>query len=472
MHYFKIAWRNLWRNKRRTVITSASILFAVFFAITMRSMQLGSYDHMIKGMIESFTGFLQVQQVDYQEDPSLENSFDCTDQFLFNLEQTPGVKAAVPRVETFTLVSSGSLTKGALVTGIDPIRERKLSNPENLLVRYRITPESIKTLKADNRLPYEIKQKLDDFQNNSYTNTGAIAMDLNLDKVKQSSILEIIGSATLFSGKYLDQNDDGVLVSDRLAKYLKISIGDSLILMGQGYHGSTAAGIYPVRGILKFPNPELDNKLIYMTLTSAQNFANLDKHVTSIAVNLNDNSDGGMVAMQNSLNCKYGNSKIAVKNWKQFNKILMQQIDSDNQTGKAFLLLLYFIIFFGIFGTVLMMIYERYHEFGVLIAIGMRKTKLALILIYELFLIGLIGVITGTVLSFPLLYLLHNKPIQLSGNLAQAMEDMGFEAVMPLAWIDSYVFWQGLIVILMVMLSCIYPLRKVLKLKVAEALRT
>jgi len=472
MDLLKIAWRNLWRNKRRTAITVASILFAVFFAISMRSMQLGTYDQMIKGMIKSFTGFLQVQQVDYQDDPSLENTFECTNQFLNELESTPGIQAAVPRVETFALVSSGSLTKGALIIGIDPEREKKLSNPENLLVRYRITQESIDKLKADNRLPVEVRQKLRDILNNSYANTGTIAMDLELDKVKQKDLLEIIGAASTFAGSYLAHNDNGVLVSDRLAKYLKLSIGDSLILMGQGYHGSTAAGLYAVRGIVRLANPELDNKLIYMTLASAQSFASLENNVTTIAINMNDNTDDAMLTMQKTLNSKFANSKIVVKNWNQFNKVLMQQIQSDNQSGKAFLLLLYFIIFFGIFGTVLMMIYERYHEFGVLVAIGMRKTKLALIMFYELFLIGLIGVVSGTALSIPLIYILHNNPIRLTGNMAQAMEDMGFEPLMPLAWFDNYVFWQGLIVMLMVMLSCIYPLRKVLKLKEAEALRS
>jgi len=471
MNLLKIAWRNLWRNKRRTSITSASILFAVFFAISMRSMQLGTYDHMIKGMIESFTGFLQIQQLNYQEDPSLENSFECSNEFLTELEQTPGVKAAVPRVETFALASSGSLTKGALIIGIDPEKERKLSNPENILVRYRITNENLEKLKGDKRLSFELTQKLGDLLYNSYSNTGTIAMDLELDKEKQKDLLDVIGSYTTFPGNYLEENDKGVLVSDRLAKYLKLSIGDSLVLMGQGYHGSTAAGLYPVRGIVKLANPELDNKLIYMTLTSAQNFASLETNVTTIAINLTDNSDEGMIAMQNTIGAKIKNPKTVVKNWKQFNKILMQQIDSDNQSGKAFIVLLYFIIFFGIFGTVLMMIHERYHEFGVIVAIGMRKTKLALIMIYELFLIGLIGVISGTGLSVPLIFALYYNPIRLTGDMAQAMEDMGFEPIMPLAWFDSYVFWQGFVVIVMVMLSSIYPLRKVLKLKEAEALR-
>ena len=152
--------------------------------------------------------------------------------------------------------------------------------------------------------------------------------------------------------------------------------------------------------------------------------------------------------------------------------MLWQQIESDNQSGKAFLGLLYFIIFFGIFGTVLMMIYERYREFGVLVSIGMQKSKLAISMVYEMTLMGLLGVLAGIVASSPVIYYFHYNPIKLSGDMAQTMEDMGFEAVMPLATFDTYVVWQSLIVALMVVLSCLYPLRKVIKLKEMEALKS
>jgi ABC-type lipoprotein release transport system permease subunit len=472
MKFLKIAWRNLWRNKRRTAITTASILFAVFFALFMRSFQLGFYDHMIKNAIESFSGFLQVQQVDYQDDPSLENTFVCTDSLINSIKDIKGIKAVVPRIESFALASSGNQTKGVLVIGIDPEREKDLSNPEHFLVRYQLTKRVIAGLKENKNLSESIKEKLELVSNKSYTNLGTLAMDMDIDEAKNKGYLEVIGKASMILGSYLRKEDDGVLVSDRLSKYLELSVGDTLILMGQGYHGATAAGLYPVRGIVKIPSPELDNKLIYMDLPYAQSFAGLENRITTLAINLDDNSEKNMLEYQKLLNQKLTNPKIHVKNWMEFDEVLKQQIEGDNQSGQAFMALLYFIIFFGIFGTVLMMIHERFREFGVLVAVGMRKTRLAVIFIYEMFLMGILGVAAGMIISLPFLFYFHNHPIRLTGELAQVMEDMGFEAVMPLAWIDMYVLWQGLIVALMVVLACMYPLRKVFKLKVVDALRT
>ncbi len=85
MNNYKIAWRNLWRNKRRTLITVASVFFAVFFALLMRSLQLGSYDHMFRNVIESYTGYIQVQNEDFKDNPTVDNVFAFSPEIRQNI---------------------------------------------------------------------------------------------------------------------------------------------------------------------------------------------------------------------------------------------------------------------------------------------------------------------------------------------------------------------------------------------------
>src|SRR5665647_1559052 len=113
-----MAWRNLWRNKRRTLITVASVFFAVFFALLMRSLQLGSYDNMFRNVIESYTGYLQVQQEDFWDNKTVDNLFLFSPEISQTIEKDQNVITTVPRFESFALASSGTLTKGVLVMGI------------------------------------------------------------------------------------------------------------------------------------------------------------------------------------------------------------------------------------------------------------------------------------------------------------------------------------------------------------------
>jgi ABC-type lipoprotein release transport system permease subunit len=469
---FKIAWRNLWRNRRRTIITSASVFFAVFFAVIMRSFQLGTYDRMISNFIESFTGYIQVQHIKYQDNPLIDNSFNYNDSTSATIQGIDNVVSVAPHIESFTLASSGAQTKGVAVIAIDPVKERNFSNPENKLVKYRITDGAVKLMKETGIIPVVVLEEVVKNLGRSYSSSARLELELGLsDQNSKLYLPEILKCSEVANG-FLANDDDGILVSDRLASYLKVAVGDSVILISQGYHGISATGIFPVRGIIKIPSPEIDNKLIIMTIPAAQKFYDAEGKITSLVVNLRDKSNRTIKKAKSGINSLLLDKNTIAKTWYELNPILYQQIQGDSQSGVAMLGLLYFIIFFGIFGTVMMMVSERTREFGVLVAIGMQKKKLKRIVTIEMLLLGAIGLVSGLLASVPLILYFYYYPIVLKGDLAKMMEDYGWDAVMPSAWFGPYFYWQALIVACMIILATIYPLRNIGKLKVIEALKS
>jgi ABC-type lipoprotein release transport system permease subunit len=468
---FTIAWRNLWRNRRRTLITSASVFFAVFFAVIMRSYQLGSYDHMINSFIQSFTGYMQIQHKEYQNSPVIDHSFAYGDSLPDDILKTEKVISVAPRLESFTLASSGSQTKGVAVTAIDPEKEKHFSDPESKMVKFRITGAGIQKLEGKRSVSDAVMARVKENLDRSYSSVSRLELELELSEAEKKLFLEEIKDNFGVPNSFLSRNDEGILVSDRLATYLKVSIGDSVILMGQGYHGASATGIFPVRGIIKMPSPEIDNKLIIMTIPAAQKFFGVEGKITSLAINLTDKSERTMRSAEKEIKVLLSDGQTVIRTWSELNPILYQQIQGDSQSGMAMLGILYFIIFFGIFGTVMMMVSERRREFGVMVAIGMQKWKLRRVIRWEMFLLGIFGLLSGLLASVPFILYFYYNPILLKGEMGKMMEDYGWDAVMPMAWFGPYFYWQAVWVMLMIWIAAWYAMHKVRKMKVIEALR-
>jgi putative ABC transport system permease protein len=468
----KIAWRNLWRNRRRTIITSASVFFAVFFAVIMRSVQLGSYDRMIMNFIESYTGYLQVQHVKYLDNPSIDNSFVYSDTLAKNIAGVKDVVSVAPHIESFVLASSGVQTKGVVVLAIDPEKEKLFSNPENKLVKYTITSDAINHLRESSVIPPDIVARVEKILGSSYSSRARLELELGFSSAEINMYMEEIVKSSEVSNGFLTARDEGVLVSNRLAGFLKVGIGDTVILMGQGYHGASAAGVFPVRGIIKMPIADIDSKLVIMTIPAAQIFFDVSGRITSLSINLTGRSKRIMEGAQKNISQLLSDKSTVTRTWEDLNPVLVQQIQGDSQTGIATLAMLYFIIFFGIFGTVLMMIAERTREFGVLVAIGMQKSRLKRIITIEMILLGSLGLLCGMLASAPVIIYFYFHPILLKGDIGKMMDDIGWDAVMPTAWFGPYFYWQAIVVFIMVMAATLYPLRKISKLKEIEALRS
>jgi putative ABC transport system permease protein len=471
MKDYQLAWRNIWRNKRRTIITAASIFFAVFFALIMRSFQLGTYDKMYSDVIESYSGYLQLQEKDYFDEPCLDNGFVVDPAVTERIENDPNVTAVVPRLESYALAAEGSRTQGVMVIGMDPADADDALNIKSRMVKYKLTPEVVEALKAEN-IPERIDKLLDVFMNEAYTDEERLTGDLGIKESDQPVMLPLLEKYASFNNGYLTESDTGyAVIGNGLSDYLKAGIGDTLVLMGQGYHGTTAAGLYVIRGIVKIPSPDIDNVFVYVTLNDARYLYDAPGMATSAIINISDTDDRELTKTQERLIAACGDD-MTVRTWKEINALLLNQMEADNKSGAIMIAILYLVIAFGVFGTVLMMMAERRREFGMMVSIGMRKNKLAKIVSMEMLFIGLLGVAAGVVASLPLVFLGNARPLRFTGEMAHMYEDYGFEAVMPMLLPDNYYLWQVVVVLLILSIAIAFSVRKIFKLNVINAMRS
>ena len=402
----KIAWRNVWRNKRRTLITVASIMFALFFAIIMRGFQKGSYDKMKENAVESYSGYIQVHKKGYWDDKTINNVFSLDQAHIDDLEKDPRVHIVIPRLESFALASSGESTKGVAVMGISPEKEDKMTRIKSFL----------------------------------------------------------------HEGEFISNGDSSIMLAEGLAKFLDIKVNDTLILFSSGYHGATAAGLYPVKGILKLPTPEMNRGTVYLSLSEAQYFFSTGNQFTALTFDLYDIET--LKEVEDTINLSLNLEEYEVMNWEIMNKELLQMIESDNAGGVIMIAILYLVIAFGIFGTVLMMTNERIREFSVMVSVGMQKIKLSSVIIIELIFLTNIAVLAGIIISLPVMFYFYYNPIEFSGDAVEAMKDFNFEPVMPMSMDFQIFIFQGIAITALMLIAMSYPVIKIMTLNIVNGLRS
>ncbi|MGY6741415.1 MAG: ABC transporter permease [Cecembia sp.] len=403
---FKLAWRNLWRNKRRTLITAGSILFAVILALLMDSMNLGSHEQIISNSLRFGTGYLQIQDTAYFETPSLDFAFDLDDHREAALNQLLGLHAyAVPRVESFVLAAGESETRGALVIGIIP----------------------------------ELENRMNGFQN------------------------------FLTEGEILNDDDQMVMIGSGLAQRLSLSLHDTLVVIGQGYQGMQAAGKYPIKGIISHPMEFLDNQLIYLPFEEASWLFVMDGKASHWLIMAD--TDKNALRVQQEIEKLLQGTELQVLHWKDLQPDLVKALAFDAVSGRIMQFILYVVIAFGIFGTVLTMTLERQKEFAILVSLGMKRHILALQCFIETILISILGVGAGIVLGFPVLFYFNRNPIPLGEGLSDLVKEYGMEPFLPFSLAPTVFIFQGVTMLILTLIITTYPVWRSLTFPVLENLR-
>ena len=397
--FIKLAWRNIWRNKRRSFISIGAVLFAVLFAITADSFERGSYELMIRNMVKFSTGYIQIQDVLYDDEPSIDNSMLYDESLLEVLDGFGDrISYTVPRIQGFALAATDSKTRGVHVMGIDPGSEDRFNNL----------------------------------------------------------------SENITEGSYLEENDNAVVLAGGLAEILGLGVGDTLVIIGQGFQGASAAGMYPVKGIVRLSIPEMNNNTVYVPLEAAQWFYAADDRISALIIMPENPRHTGRITSE--LNEQLDSEWYTALPWQHMLQDLLRMMQMDRAGSQLIIFILYIVIGFGLFGTILTMMLERLREFAMLMALGMKRFQLAIICLLESVCMSFTGVIAGILISFPFIYYFNRNPIPLGGELAGMMDDYGFEAVLPTSIEPSIFITQAVTIFIIALLIGSYPAYKAFKL--------
>ena len=404
---FKIAWRNIYRNKKRSLITITSIFGALFLIILMRALQFGFYDKLIETVVESYAGYVEVHADGFWDNQNLDNSMEVDQSLINDIKSVEGVENIVQRLQTFSLISMGEKTKGGVINGINISEEQKITD----------------------------------------------------------------WSKKMVSGSF-DIGDDEIIIGKGIAEYFDIKEDDTLILYGQGYRGMMAAGKYPVKGIIDLKNPDLNKLGIFMTIESARNYVSSEEISTHIIIDKEKyyKEENIVVDLSNVLSKDY-----EIMSWKETLPEIEQTITADSAGGVIMAFILYIIVVFGMFGTVLMMTEERKYEFGVLISIGMSRIRLFGIVLIETVILSMIGVVLAILITYPICYYYYLNPIDMADLMGegadQMMEEMGFSPIAPMSIEWDIPLTHALVIFISSLLISIYPAIKISKLNPVKSMK-
>lgn len=294
------------------------------------------------------------------------------------------------------------------------------------------------------------------------------AMVLGIDPDSEQQLNEI--QDRISQGRFFEPGDGSVVMGEGLAGRLNLAPGDSLVLLGQGRFGMTASGLYEISGLVSHPIREMNNQLVYISIQDAQWLLSADDHITNLLITPDHPGYTNDIAAE--LRSEFASDEMRVLTWREMMPDLIDAIEFDAMQTRFMMGILYVVIGFGLFGTILTMTLERMREFGILLSVGMQRIKLSIVVFIETFFISILGILAGYGLgSLVLLYFYYN-PIQLSGDMEELVLDFGFEPILPVAFAPEIYFWQGLIIFIIATIICLYPSLKIARLNILDAART
>ena len=339
---FRLAWRNLWRQPRRTWLTTGAMMFSNMLLVLMISLQFGMYGLMIDNTLQAFTGHLQIQAPGYIDDQKMRQTVDDIVPLADSLRSHFESDSIAARATAFALVSSEERSYGIAVVGVEPNFEDRVST-----------------------LPGLVSE-----------------------------------------GRFLGENDAAeIIIGAALARNLRVALGDELTLIGSGRDGSFAATVVNIVGIFDSGIADFDRSITEIPLGLFQDVFYMDGSGHHVVINLPLIDDVPVVKKQIEALLPSGQD-LVVHDWDALQPGLKQAIKADMSSAFFMYGILVILVAFSVLNTQLMSVLERTHEFGIVMSLGLTPGRLGRLVLLETAIMGFLGLLLGALLGALITYYL------------------------------------------------------------------
>ena len=408
MLIIKLAWRNLWRNKRRTIITISSICFGLVLALVFIGLGDGTYGTMIDSAARLGSGHITLEHPDYRSSLLTRLTLQSTGEATKYFKEINEIEGWAPRILGQAMLSTSYGSVGAAFIGVDPEREK-----ENTLF---------------------------------------------IDKITEGSYLE-------------HAEGRGVLIGKKMAARLNVSIGSKMVITANNLHGEIAAELLRVVGIFETGSEMIDGYICQITLKRAQTLlAMKETEITQLAIFITNQRATERIIEHLKISLSDAN-EAAVLSWREVMPELASYVELDGTSNYIFQIIIFIIIAAGILNTILMSVMERQFEFGVLLCLGMKPHNLLFLILTESMLLGLLGVTVGSVMGLLCNQYFTVKGFDMTLFTGENLDISGI-ALDPILYSDLYPDHLVITVVLVFLMTVIVGIYPAIKATHSEPIET
>ncbi len=401
-----LSWKNIWRNKSRSLIIIFAIVFGVIGGVGFTSFMNGMLIQRLQMAIGNEVSNIQIHNVLFKGNKEISDTLFEMPKLLPTLDTCKKIKAYTVRIKMGCMINSANGSQGVMLNGIDPEKEKAV--------------------------------------------TGIYSF------VKEGNY-------------FTDNRKNGILVGEKLAQKLKLKLRSKVVVTMPSVTGNITSAAFKVIGIYKTSNSTFDGMNAYARKSDISPVIGFGPETAhEIAISVYDDKESAVLisSLKNIMNSE----KLSIESWKD----IMPELDLMNSMMNYLLYVFMCIIFlalsFGIINTMLMAVMERVREIGMLMAIGMNRIKIFLMIMLETILLMLTGSVVGLFLSWLLVSFFSKHGIDLS-MFESGMAGFGFNS-MVYPYLEGEAYIKIVIMVIIAgIISSIVPARRALKLNPSEAIR-